>query len=330
MRNRWILAPAAAIMFLTASACSNPLEVASLPSTRALEGGAGDSLTNAKSFEITGDYTEEGSRWSIDAQIVPPNTEHVILTGSNVQLETIVIGGSAYFRGQQFFAQHTAGDANTQSLVRAAGNTWWKASSAGLARLPDFTDGQSFRSTFLGPVASRRVDHLVVGGQPAVDLAGVRGDVYIAASPPYQPLGVHLNRRVFVDGLSDADIWYTNFNKDFAITAPQDVIDFSNLSTLPPIYFVTSIDTSGCGSPCVLVAQLKNVGGRGNAKAPSSVLFTVTDAASGNSVGTCSATVAPDVGYNATTSVSCTIGNLDFQNLNAAVVAATVDNPGRA
>lgn len=330
MRNRWTLAPAAAIMFLTASACSNPLDVASLPSTRALESGAADSLTNAKSFEITGDYSEDGSRWSIDAQFVPPSTEHAVLTGSNVQLETIIIGGSAYFRGQQFLAQHTAGDANTQSLVRAAGNAWWKASSAGLARLPDFTDGQSFRATFLGPVASRRVDRVAVGGQPAVDLAGVRGDVYIAATPPYQALRVHLNRRVTVDGLSDADMRYTNFNKDFGITAPQDVIDFSNLSTLPPIYFVTSIDTSGCGSPCVLAAQLKNLGGRGDAKAPSSVAFTVTDAASGNPVGTCSATVAPDVGYNATTSVSCTIGNLDVQNLNAALVAATVDNPGRA
>lgn len=330
MRLGWTLSAASATIFLIASACSNPLDVASLPSTRALEGGAADSLTNAKSFEISGDYTEDGNRWSIDAQIVPPNTEHAVLTGPSVQLEAIVIGSSAYFRGQQFLAQHTAGDSSTQSLVRAAGNAWWKASTAGVARLPDFTDGQSFRATFLGPVASRRLDHVAVGGQPAVDLAGVRGDVYIAATPPHQPLRVHLNPRVTVDGLSDADMRYTNFDKDFAITAPQDVIDFSNLSTLPPIYFVTSIDTSGCGSPCVLAAQLKNLGGLGNAKAPSSVAFTVTDAASGNSVGTCSATVSPDVGYNATTSVSCNIGNLDAQNLNAAIVAATVDNPGRS
>lgn len=321
---------ALAVAFLGVSACSNPLDVASLPSTRALENGSADSLTNAKSFEITGDYSEDGNRWSMDVQMVPPATEHAVLTGSSVQLETIVVGGSAYFRGQQFLAQHTAGDANTQSLVRAAGNAWWKASSAGLARLPDFTDGQTFRSTFLGPVASRRVDHITVDGQPAVDLAGVRGDVYIAAYPPYRPLRVHLNQRVTVDGVSEADLRYSNFNKDFAITAPQDVIDFSNLSTLPPIYFVASIDTSGCGSPCVVAAQLRNLGGKGSAKGPSSVAFTVTDAASGNQVGTCTATVAPDVGYNATTSVSCTVGNLNVQNLNAAIVAATVDNPGRA
>lgn len=318
------------VTFLSVSACSNPLDVATLPSTRALEDGAAGSLTGAKSFEITGAYEESGDRWSIDIQVARPDAEHTVITGPNVQLETIVIGGTAYFRGQQFLAQHTAGDANTQSLVRAAGNAWWKASSAGLARLPDFTDGQSFRSTFLGPVASRRVDRVSVDGQPAVDLAGVRGDAYIAASPPYQPLRVHLNQRVTVDGLGVADLRYKNYNKDFAITAPQDVIDFSNLSTLPPIYFVTSIDASGCGSPCVLTAQLRNIGGRGTAKGPSSVAFTVTDAASGSQVGSCSATVAPDVGYNAATSVSCTVGDLNVQNLNAAIVAATVDNPGRA
>jgi hypothetical protein len=40
--------------------------------------------------------------------------------------------------------------------------------------------------------------------------------------------------------------------------------------------------------------------------------------------------ITPDVGYNATTSTGCTIGSLNGQNLNAAIVSATVDNPGRA
>jgi hypothetical protein len=37
--------------------------------------------------------------------------------------------------------------------------------------------------------------------------------------------------------------------------------------------------------------------------------------------------VQPDVGYNATTAVSCT---LNVQPVNGAVVTASVDNPGRA
>jgi hypothetical protein len=311
------------------AACANPVALAALPSTRALEGGASDSLDAARSFEIAGVYTDAGVRWSIDMQVVRPDTEHVVVKSPNVTLEAIVIGGSAYYRGQQFLVQHT-GDPNSQSLVRAAGNAWWKATTSGLLELPDFTSGDGFRSTFLGPIASRRVDHLTVDGQAAIDLGGIRGDVYIGANPPYPPLRVQLRQGVSVDGLQQADLRFTNFNKDFGITAPQDVIDFSNLSTLPPIYFVVDIDTTRCGSPCALSAHVKNLGGATGAKTPSSVSFTVDDAASGREVGRCSTQIAPDVGYNATTTAGCTVANLAGQALNAATVTATVDNPGRA
>jgi hypothetical protein len=46
-------------------------------------------------------------------------------------------------------------------------------------------------------------------------------------------------------------------------------------------------------------------------------------------LGTCEAPVTPDVGYNATTTVSCTM-SLSGQPENAAVVTATADNPGHA
>jgi hypothetical protein len=36
--------------------------------------------------------------------------------------------------------------------------------------------------------------------------------------------------------------------------------------------------------------------------------------------------VQPDVGYNSTTTVSCTVS---AQAVNAAVITATADNPGR-
>jgi len=93
---------------------------------------------------------------------------------------------------------------------------------------------------------------------------------------------------------------------------------------------VVSVDTSGCGSPCALSALLKNIGGMSGARAPSVVTFTVTDSASGRVAGSCKAQIAPDVGYNATTTAGCTIGDLNTLQLNAATVTATVDNPGRA
>ena len=135
---------------------------------------------------------------------------------------------------------------------------------------------------------------------------------------------------VVVDGLAEPDLEYGNFNRrSTEITAPSDVIDFSNLTTLPPIYSVVSVDTSRCASPCVVSARLKNLGGLFGATAPSTVAFTMRASVSGTMIGTCSVQVTPDVGYNATTSVSCTI-TLSGQPENAAVVTATATNPGRA
>jgi hypothetical protein len=56
----------------------------------------------------------------------------------------------------------------------------------------------------------------------------------------------------------------------------------------------------------------------------------MTDAVSKRVLGTCSTQVSPDVGYNVTTTVTCTFANLDIQQANAATVTASADNPGRA
>jgi hypothetical protein len=71
---------------------------------------------------------------------------------------------------------------------------------------------------------------------------------------------------------------------------------------------------------------LKNLGGASGAVGPSTVTFAMTDPASKQTLGTCQAKVQPDVGYNSTTTVSCIVG---AQAVNAAVVTAMTDNPGR-
>jgi hypothetical protein len=72
------------------------------------------------------------------------------------------------------------------------------------------------------------------------------------------------------------------------------------------------------------------LGGTTAAVARSKVTFTMTDPVSKHILGTCSTQVIPDVGYNATTTVSCTFANLNIQQANAATVTASADNPGRA
>jgi hypothetical protein len=315
------------VVVASLSACDLPFGLA-LPTTRSLETGATGTLVAADSFEITGSYSEGNSQWSIDLQLSRPGSEHVAVTTSDIKLEAIIIGNTAYFRGQQFLSAHMGSDIVSRSFVKAAGNGWWKSSAGHVPQLSDLTDGNAFRSTFLGQAATQRTDHVSVDGIDAIELSGTRGDVFITAQAPYRVLRVRLKHGAVVDGIRDADFRYVNYNGDFQISAPADVIDFSNLTTLPPIYTVLSVDTSGCGSPCVVSALLKNLGGLLHALAPSTVTFTMTDTASRQVVGSCQAQVVPDVTYNATTTVMCSIDNVTAQQSNAAAVTATPDNPG--
>lgn len=316
----------ATLVFL--AACDPTLGL-NLPATRALENGAVQGLTNATSFELTGAYTDSSTRWTVDMQVARPTTEHVVVSDGSQTVEAIVLGANAYFRGQSFLAKHMGSDPLSTNLVKAAGNSWWKGSAGFVPRLVDLTDGAAFKTTFLSSAVTSRTDHVSVGGIDAVDLAGPRADVFVAAAPPYQLLRVQMKKGVTIDQVGDGDLRYTNFDRDFHIAAPADVIDFSNLSTLPPVYTVVAVDSSGCGSPCTVSAQLKNLGGMTGAIAPSSVTFTMTNAATQQAIGSCSVLVQPDVGYNAATTVTCTIGGLTGQQENAAIITASADNPGR-
>jgi hypothetical protein len=336
--GRWLPAAVGAAVLVALSACQAPFSLGE-PSTRALENGAVESLTAARSFEIAGTYSESGEQWSIDLQLARPSSQHVLVSKADLKLEAIMFfdptGLSsrdvAYFRGSQFLSQHMGSDPLSRNLVKAAGNSWWSSSIGAIPvpRLPDFTDGAAFRATFLGSAVSQRTDHVSVDGLDAVNLSGPRADVFVAGSAPYGLLRVRLKKGVLIDGISDADLRFHNFDHDFGIAVPKNVIDFSNLSIVSPIYTVVSVDTSKCATPCVVSALLKNLGGKGEAVGPSTITFTMVDAATRTAVGTCQAQVKPDVGYNATTKVSCTI-TVTSPQVNAATVTAAPENPGHA
>jgi hypothetical protein len=316
----------AALLML--AACDLPFGLG-LPTIRALNSGAAGSLDAARSLRITGSYTESDNLWTIDLELVRPRTEHVLLSAPN--LEAIITDQGSYFRGQQFLASHMGADPFSQSLVKAAGDAWWTGlPTQAPASLTDFTQGSGLQSTFLGTEVTSRTDHVSVGHLPAIKLSGPRADVFLAEAPPYRVLRVHMRSGAVVDGISGADFLYSDFGRDFAIVAPAGALDFADLSTLPPVYTVVSVDTSGCLSPCVVAASLKNLGGRSAARAPSTVAFTMTDPQTNAVLGTCSDTVQPDVGHSATTTVSCTITGVNGLESNAAVVTAAATNPGLA
>ena len=318
---------AAGLVALAAlSACEGPFGIG-LPSTRSLEAGVRDSL-NSPRFEVSGSYVEARSQVSIDVQFERPDRESIHVEDERVKLDAILLGDQAYYRGQEFLTAHIGKDPLSQNLAKAAGNAWWKGAPNLAPGMPDLTEADAFARTFLGPAVSTRTDHVLVDGVDAVDLAGARGDVYVAMADPHRLLGVRFAAKTSVDGLEEATLAYGAYGKDFGIAAPTDVIDFSNLSTLPPIYQVVSVDTSRCTNPCVLSAVLKNLGGMKGAKAPSVITFTLTAASNKAVLGSCTAQVIPDVGFNSTTTVSCTIANLTH-SASAAIATATADNPGR-
>jgi hypothetical protein len=322
--GRVALAVAAVAML---AACDLPFGLG-LPTIRALNSGAAGSLDAAGSLRITGSYTESDNLWTIDLELARPRTEHVLLSTPN--LEAIITDHGSYFRGQQFLASHMGNDPYSQSLVTAAGDAWWTGLATVAPDFPDFTNGSGLTSTFLGTAVTSRTDHVSVGNVPAIELSGPRAEVFLAEAPPYRVLRVHMRSGAVVDGISGADFLYSDFGRDFAIVAPAGALDFADLSTLPPVYTVVSVDTSGCLSPCVVAALLKNLGGRSAARAPSTVAFTMTDPQTNAVLGTCSDSVQPDVGHSATTTVSCTITGVNGLEHNAAVVTAVATNPGLA
>ena len=312
------------------AACDLPFGLG-LPTIRALNSGAGDSLDAATSFRISGSYTESSTVWKIDLELVKPSTEHLLVSAPNTELEAIITDHGPYFRGQQFLASNMGSDPYSRSLIQAAGNAWWTGLPANAPEtLTDFTQGTGLRSTFLGTAVTSRTDHVSVGGVPAVELSGPRADVYLGEAPPYRVLRVHMYPGATVDGISGADFRYSDYGRDFGIVSPRGALDFADLSTLPPIYTVVLVDTSVCGTTCVVGATLKNLGGKSPARAPSTVTFTMTDPQTSGVLGTCKAAVQPDVGHSATTTVSCAIGAVSGADHNAAVVTAAADNPGLA
>ena len=318
----------AAAALVALAACDLPFGLG-LPTIRALNSGAGESLDAASSFRIAGSYTES-IPWKIDLELVRPSTEHVSLSSNNVNLEAIVIDHGAYFRGRQFLASNLGSDPASQSLVQAAGDAWWTGLAPPAPVFPDFTKGAGLRATFLGAAVTSRTDHVSVGGVPAVELSGPRADVFLGEAPPYRVLRVHMHPGAVVDGISSADFTYSDYGRDFGIAPPSGALDFADQSTLPPIYTVVSVDTSVCGATCVVGATLKNLGGKSAARAPSTITFTMTDPQTSSVLGTCKVAVQPDVGHSATTTVSCAIRGVWGADHNAAVVTAAADNPGLA
>src|SRR5256885_3824621 len=132
---------AAAGLGFALAACDPTLGLG-LPSERVLEDGAATTLTQPTGFDIKVTYsTSAGELWAIDVQLVRPNTERATASTGDQKVEAIILGETAYFRGQKFLAARMGSDPLSQNLVKAAGSSWWKGSPSFIPPMKGFTDG---------------------------------------------------------------------------------------------------------------------------------------------------------------------------------------------
>jgi hypothetical protein len=319
----------AVVAVLSLAACEVPLGL-DQASTPELENGAIAAVASARSLEIAGPYTESGEPWKIDLQVSRPSSKRMVLESKSFRLEAIVIGGTAYFRSPELMAARLAAGQTTPGAAVAVGQGWWRGAMAAgpPPALADFTDSSKLKTTFLNSALVARHDHVAMAGADTAELSGPLADVYIREAAPHDLIRLHMKSSTTVDGIAKADFLFSHYGADFGIVAPAEVVDFADLSTLPPNYTVLSVDGSGCGSPCQVNASVKNLGGRTGAKARSTVTFEMTEVLSGKVLGKCTGTIAPDVDFNVTTTVSCIIDGVVSVPAGGAKVTATPTNPG--
>src|SRR5438270_1964882 len=320
---------AAAAMTLLVAGCDLPLGLG-FATTRELEDAALGRLASARSFEVSGSYFELGEHWVIDVQVARPHAKHVLVERNGVRLEAILIGAATYFRSQQILTQVLGGDQASKNLAQAVGNAWWTGLPATGSSPFDFTDPAELKAGLINSGLVNRRDRVPANGVQTAELSGPRADAFIAEAAPHELIRLRMRPGAVLEGIEKGDIIYSHYGANFKITPPTSVINFADLTTLPPDYTVLSVDISGCGSPCLVQATLKNLGGRNGAKAPSTVSFQMSDLISGRAIGGCTGTVTPDVDYNATTTVSCTIAEAAGADFAGAKVTATPNNPGHA
>jgi hypothetical protein len=330
MRIRILVVVAAGLL---AAGCGLPFGGQSLPSTSQLVNGAADGFAKATGFEVTGALTEDGASYTLDVQFTPPSTNHVTLTqNGTLNVESVAVNGKVFYRGRAFIALLVGSSASDQQLAKAVGDRWLTSSSAIPFDLGAFTDASKIKDNFLSASSLKRKDNVSSNGTMTAELTADDYILNITEASPYRLVLLRTAQGKTVQKLSDAKLAFTNYNKDFAIQTPTDVVDRDNHSTWPPMYTRVSVNNSKCDDPCILSAVYRNDGGTTGASAPSTVNFTLTSKADGSALGSCKATIQPDVANGQTVTATCSISSAAwtaFNNVNGNVYIynAVADNP---
>ena len=323
---------AAALVAFTAAACGLPFGIG-LPSTSQLINGASETMSKASGFEVTGKFTSGADTYQVDVQYQASGAAHIDINKGATHLELLQIGGKAYYRGKDFVAATAGSDTFGQALARAVGDKWFTSKAATAIDTSGLT--VNVKGNFLTNLTVSRKDNVNINGVDTAELSDSSSILNITESQPYQLVRLRTQAGKTVSGMTNADLSYSNYNRAFSVSAPSAVFQMDDPTTWPPYYVVTSINLDQCASdPCTASATVQDNGGSATAPAPSTVAFTLTNDSGGAVVGTCKATVTPDVANGKSARVYCSITGgswtafVNGAGSNAGFHAkADVDNP---
>jgi len=325
MRNV-LITGAAALMI---SGCALPFGLGR-PSASQLESGASDYLAKAKSFEANAAFLDGPKAYKLDIEFAAPSTVHIAGTQGDNDLEMLSYNGKAYYKGQLFLNTLLA-DPNAQKLLKGARDRWVTSSQIAPIDTSAITD-PSKTKLLLSGAGSNRQDDVNFNGQNTAELTLPAVIVNITEDSPYRLVRLRSIAGQALGGTSHLDVAFTNYNKDFGIQAPSDAFDFDDPTTWPPRYQIDAVhqqeaSQGSCGDPCVLSADMENMGGMKGGPAPSIVTFVLT-ASDQSSLGSCKATIQPDRPHSQKFSVTCTIQTSAWTNYAGNYTyGASVDNP---
>jgi hypothetical protein len=297
----------AAVVCFLAAACSLPFGIGQA-STSQLVNGAADNLAKASGFEVSGGFTTGSDKYQIDIKYQSSGDAHANVTVGTTSVELIQTGGKVYYHGKDAAAGFVGSDAFGQAEPTAVGDKWFTTTKATPIDMSGFTDASKVKANFLNTISLSRKDDVSINGVNTAELSDSETIINVTESSPYDLVRLRTQPGKSSSDVSDMDIAFTNYNKDFSISAPADALNLDDATTFPPFYQVTAINLSRCnGDPCNVSATVQNSAGSKGASAPSTVTFTATNDADGSVLGTCKSTISPDIANGAKATVGCSI-----------------------
>jgi hypothetical protein len=308
--------------------CGLPFTGQRLPSTTELINSATDYFAKASSLEVSGIFNQGGYHYMIDMQITQPDTAHITIVQNNLSIEVVQANGKRYFRGKDFLARVAGTTLAGQRMAKAIGPGWFTSKDANSVDMTAFTDVSKVKANFLNTRSLKRNEIVGSDGVKTAELIGTDYTLYITEPSPHRLVFIRTAKAGSVEQVTDAELAFTNYNRDFGIQAPTRALDLDDHATWPPLYFRVSMSPARCQDPCVLTAVFQNDGGTAGAPAPSTVTFTLTNHADEKAFGTCAVTIRPDVPNGSQVTESCSISSPSWSTFSGTYTYnAVVTNP---